>query len=110
MTRPKILRRLRINEVSSVDRGAGEGVKIVLMKRDPSSSISRTAMTFDEVMISKDAAEQAADRAQRHRTLMSSSSYYDGDTNEDTDEDRDEDRGPRQCPHLCRHRSSWKNK
>jgi hypothetical protein len=31
---PKILRRLRINEVSSVDRGAGEGVKIMLMKRE----------------------------------------------------------------------------
>jgi hypothetical protein len=29
---PKILRRLRINEVSSVTRGAGEGVKIMLMK------------------------------------------------------------------------------
>jgi hypothetical protein len=32
--KPKILTRLRINEVSSVDRGAGEGVKIMLMKRD----------------------------------------------------------------------------
>ena len=31
---PKILRRLRINEVSSVTRGAGEGVQIMLMKRD----------------------------------------------------------------------------
>ena len=31
---PKILRRLKINEVSSVDRGAGEGVKIMLMKHD----------------------------------------------------------------------------
>jgi hypothetical protein len=31
---PKILTRLRIDEVSAVDRGAGEGVKIVLMKRD----------------------------------------------------------------------------
>jgi hypothetical protein len=30
---PKILTRLRIDEVSSVDRGAGEGVKIMLMKR-----------------------------------------------------------------------------
>jgi hypothetical protein len=30
---PKILTRLRIDEVSAVDRGAGEGVKIVLMKR-----------------------------------------------------------------------------
>ena len=31
---PKILRRLKINEVSSVDRGAGEGVHIVLMKQN----------------------------------------------------------------------------
>lgn len=30
----KLLTRLRTGEVSSVDRGAGEGVKIVLMKRD----------------------------------------------------------------------------
>jgi len=29
----RLLRNLRINEVSAVDRGAGEGVKIVLMKR-----------------------------------------------------------------------------
>jgi hypothetical protein len=34
---PKILRRLKINEVSSVDRGAGEGVHIVLMKKDETS-------------------------------------------------------------------------
>jgi hypothetical protein len=31
--RARLLTRLRINEVSAVDRGAGEGVKIVLMKR-----------------------------------------------------------------------------
>jgi hypothetical protein len=30
---PKVLTRLRIDEVSAVDRGAGEGVKILLMKR-----------------------------------------------------------------------------
>jgi hypothetical protein len=30
---PKLLTRLRIDEVSAVDRGAGDGVKIVLMKR-----------------------------------------------------------------------------
>lgn len=34
MAKTKILTRLRIDEVSSVDRGAGEGVKILLMKRD----------------------------------------------------------------------------
>jgi hypothetical protein len=31
---PKKLTRLRIDEVSSVDRGAGEGVKVMLMKRN----------------------------------------------------------------------------
>jgi hypothetical protein len=31
---PKLLTRLRIDEVSAVDRGAGDGVKIVLIKRD----------------------------------------------------------------------------
>jgi hypothetical protein len=31
---PRILTKLRIDEVSAVDRGAGDGVKIVLMKRD----------------------------------------------------------------------------
>ena len=30
---PKVLHRLRINEVSSVDRGAGEGVRVILTKR-----------------------------------------------------------------------------
>jgi hypothetical protein len=35
MTRkPKLLTRLRIDEVSSVDRGAGEGVRVVLMKHN----------------------------------------------------------------------------
>lgn len=37
---PKILTRLRIDEVSSVDRGAGEGVKIMLMKRNEDKPMS----------------------------------------------------------------------
>lgn len=40
----KILTRLRIDEVSSVDRGAGEGVKILLMKRN---SDKREAMSTE---------------------------------------------------------------
>jgi hypothetical protein len=36
---PRKLTRLRIDEVSSVDKGAGEGVKIVLMKRDSSAGL-----------------------------------------------------------------------
>jgi hypothetical protein len=31
---PRILHKLRIDEVSHVDRGAGEGVKVVMLKRD----------------------------------------------------------------------------
>lgn len=38
MPKANVLRRLKINEVSSVDRGAGEGVKIMLMKRQVSES------------------------------------------------------------------------
>jgi len=34
---PRLLKDLKINDVSSVDRGAGEGVKILLMKRDDSA-------------------------------------------------------------------------
>jgi hypothetical protein len=37
----KILRRLAITEISSVDRGAGEACKVVLMKRDVSAAAFR---------------------------------------------------------------------
>ena len=35
---PRILRNLRIDEISSVDKGAGDGVRIVLMKRHAGAS------------------------------------------------------------------------
>jgi hypothetical protein len=35
---PQVLTRLKITEVSAVDRGAGDGTKIILMKRDDSGS------------------------------------------------------------------------
>jgi hypothetical protein len=35
---PKLLTRLKITEVSAVDRGAGDGTRIVLMKRDDDTS------------------------------------------------------------------------
>ena len=44
---PKILTRLRIDEVSSVDRGAGKGVKILLMKRD--NNMTTIAKMFSKV-------------------------------------------------------------
>lgn len=49
---PKILTRLRIDEVSSVDRGAGKGVKIMLMKQDPITS-KRKDMSKIGTMFSK---------------------------------------------------------
>jgi hypothetical protein len=47
---PRILTKLKINEVSSVDRGAGEGVKIVLMKRDDSDD---PPYLFNDIMLCK---------------------------------------------------------
>ena len=43
-----ILTKLQIDEISSVDRGAGEGCKIVLMKRDNSDDDS--AFLFNDIM------------------------------------------------------------
>jgi hypothetical protein len=43
---PNILTRLRIDEVSSVDRGAGEGVKILLMKRDKDKPMTKIGSMF----------------------------------------------------------------
>lgn len=40
---PRILRNLKINEVSGVDKGAGRGVKIMLMKRDEGDGLDWTA-------------------------------------------------------------------
>lgn len=40
---PRLLKDLKITEVSSVDRGAGRGVKVVLMKRDDDSEEERVA-------------------------------------------------------------------
>lgn len=42
---PKMLTRLRIDEVSSVDRGAGEGVKIMLMKRNKDKVMPETKLS-----------------------------------------------------------------
>jgi hypothetical protein len=45
----RILRNLKINEVSGVDRGAGRGVKIMLMKRDDGIEITRRAPTEQDL-------------------------------------------------------------
>jgi hypothetical protein len=39
--RPRVLRRLRIDEVSSVDAGAGRNVRVMLLKRDSSTPVSK---------------------------------------------------------------------
>lgn len=44
---PRVLKDIRITEVSSVDRGAGEGVKVMLMKRDDPKA--ETKMTDAEI-------------------------------------------------------------
>ncbi len=46
----KLLHRLKINEVSSVPRGAGEGVRIVLMKRDFSAKERKHAASTGAAM------------------------------------------------------------
>jgi hypothetical protein len=58
----RILTKLKINEVSSVDRGAGEGVKIVLMKRDDTP---QRPLLFNDIMLAK----VAADDEQRTNTI-----------------------------------------
>jgi hypothetical protein len=59
---PKILTRLRIDEVSAVDRGAGEGVKIVLMKRDDTGqSQERQERSFNAIMAKAEADERGND-------------------------------------------------
>ena len=66
---PKKLTKLRIDEISSVDRGANEGAQIILMKRDngdvilqrengdysylPSWTQQNGALLFSDVMLRK---------------------------------------------------------
>lgn len=46
---PHILRHLKINRVASVDRGAGENVQIVLMKRDSATKAQKAAQMTKDV-------------------------------------------------------------
>jgi hypothetical protein len=43
---PRLLKDLRIDDVSSVDRGAGRGVRVVLTKRDAGASLYNKPLTF----------------------------------------------------------------
>ena len=56
---PRLLRNLRIDEISSVDRGAGEGCRIMLYKRDNGDAvlkhdnIPQGARLFNDIMLGK---------------------------------------------------------
>src|SRR5262249_14890521 len=67
----KLLTRLRIDEVSSVDRGAGDGVKVLLMKRATPNHRDRFAEFFRGVDFSKVTSTPA-----REAEPMSSSIEY----------------------------------
>lgn len=77
---PRLLKDLQINDVSSVDRGAGRGVKVLLMKRDDESAtdnvidmrgligktkfaapevLNKEAVDFDTAQENKEVAEDA---------------------------------------------------
>lgn len=59
---PRMLKDLTITEVSSVDRGAGEGVKVLLMKRNtPSGDVEMTKEELEAAI--KKAAEDAVKTA-----------------------------------------------
>jgi hypothetical protein len=85
--KPKILTRLRIDEVSSVTSGAGEGVKVVLMKRHNDTEQPRTgrAMTFHEAMAKHE-------RAERQRNFYRSdfSKYIAGSEEDEVDDETPE--------------------
>jgi hypothetical protein len=70
---PKLLTRLKITEVSAVDRGAGDGTKIVLMKRDDDVPRSkphverhaRRLRKFQEIFEGKDGGDDDAGTEKR---------------------------------------------
>jgi hypothetical protein len=60
MKRPRVLRNLRIDEVSSVDKGAGDGVKITLMKRDAAGDALRASLLKQQARDRLDAVNDEA--------------------------------------------------
>jgi len=57
---PRVLKDLTITEVSSVDRGAGEGVKVLLMKRSPLTQTPEEAEMTEQELNEKIAKAVAA--------------------------------------------------
>lgn len=60
---PRVLKDLHINEVSSVDRGAGRGVKVLLMKRDEGSTPTNGESKMTDAELQAAIAKAAADAA-----------------------------------------------
>jgi hypothetical protein len=93
---PRILTKLRIDEVSAVDRGAGRGVKVILMKRQEAARPPR----YDEFLKLLKGEGDAADMGKRrgdpnYRSVATGATYpkdrvpdvIDDDENDDEEED-----------------------
>jgi hypothetical protein len=91
---PRILRNLQIREISSVDKGAGEGVRVVLMKRhDPSHGYSsRLRKTFTKARSEYDAEESSPGFSRDPARTDTAESNEDAGATERSNEDRYEDR------------------
>jgi hypothetical protein len=64
---PRILTKLKITEVSAVDRGAGEGVRVLLMKRDDTGRSFNDFMKADVV---DDGGGDTGDRSDQNNTSL----------------------------------------
>jgi hypothetical protein len=93
---PRILTGLKITEVSAVDKGAGENVKIMLMKRDDGRQRSkphleryaRRLRKFEEIFMSKELDNMetsSATGATYNRTRRLPDVIDDGDDGDETD-------------------------
>jgi hypothetical protein len=73
---PRVLTKLKITEVSAVDRGAGEGVRILLMKRaddEPHVDEARRAYflkIFTKADAADDRSDDAGDRSDENTSLV----------------------------------------
>jgi len=84
--RVKVLTRLRINEVSAVDHGAGEGVKIMLMKRDADDT--PVELSVEERAKAKMAGRQALRDAEERYKREDGTGHADHEPAEDEPEIR----------------------
>jgi hypothetical protein len=66
---PRKLTKLRIDEVSSVDKGAGDGVKVMLYKRDSSDTPHHRPLLFNDIIKLDDDEPRDDDDEQRTNTI-----------------------------------------